>query len=259
MKPMYILFLTIAVLLSGLDARADAGPKPHMKFTLVYEGDQRQKPLAIYQLGYDREDAPVAKDTLHDHMKKGPEGFRCTGWNECRSTAYSYHPFHRLVFVFENDTLLSPLFRKTAFRSHYSVTVYNDRIELKNQTSWFFREDSPYPFLRAALITFTTELSVLVMLLFLFRYPMKKQFLLGALVGNAISLPVFWFGIMGLFNSAGGWLGGELAVVLFEAVMLWIFIRKSEKFGKILLLSFILNFLSVMAGGAVLFISLFLG
>jgi hypothetical protein len=258
MKPIYTLFLTVAVLFFSLGSRADAGPKPHMKFTVVYEGDRLQKPLAIHQLQYDYEEAVLAADTLHEQMKKGLEGFRCSGSGECRSTAYSYRPFHRLLFIFENDTLLSPQFRKTAFRSHYLVTVYNDRIELKNQTSWFFREDSPYPFLRAALITFTTELTVLMLLLLLFRYPMKKQFLAGALVGNAVSLPVFWFGIMGLFNSAGGWLGGEIAVVLFEAFVLWIFIRKSEKFGKILLLSFILNFLSVMAGGAALFISLFL-
>ena len=258
MKPIYLLLMTVAVLFSGLSARADAGPKPHMKFTMVYKGNQLQKPLAIYQLGYDSEDAEVAKDTLHDRMQKGPEGFKCTDPNDCRSTAYSYLPFHRLLFIFENDTLLSPLFQKTAFRSHYLVTVYNDHIELKNQTSWFFREESPYPFLRSALITFTTELSILVMLLFLFRYPMKKEFLVGAIVGNAVSLPVFWFGIMGLFNSAGGWLGGEVTVVLFEALVMWILIRKSEKFGKILLLSFILNFLSVMAGGAALFISLFL-
>jgi hypothetical protein len=255
MKSVYTLFLTLLVLFFALGARADAGPKPHMKFTLVYAGNQ---PTAIYQLQYDREDADAPTDTLHDRMKKGPEGFRCTGSDECRSVAYSYRPFHRLLFIFENDTLLSPIFRKTAFRSHYLVTVHNDRIELENKTSWFFREDSPYPFLRAALITFSTELSVLILLLFLFRYPMKKEFLAGALVANVVSLPVFWFGIMGLFNSAGGWLGGEIAVVLFEAFVLWMFIRKSEKFGKILLLSFILNFLSVMAGGAALFISLFL-
>ncbi len=259
MKPFRILFLVVLFGLNIGSAKADMGPKPEMNFRIEYLGGRLLSPKAVYQLCFTDASAEIPSDTLHENNQRGPEGFRCEGPNECRSLAYSYDPYHRLMFVFENDTLISNVFTKSAFRSRYSVTVYDDRVIVKNQTPWFFREESPFPFIRAALVTLSVELSALLVLLFIFGYPMKKQFMTGVFLANVISLPLFWFGIMGLFNSAGGWIGGELFVVLFEALSLWFFIRKAEKFGKILLLVFFLNFLSVLAGGAVLFLSVIIG
>lgn len=238
--------------------RADMGPKPTMKFHIEMSAELSARYVRAYQLQYDNADGMGNADTLHNNMSKGPEGFFCEGPGTCRSLAYGYKPFHRLLFVFDDDTLLSPVFEKQAFNSTYKVAVNTSGIEVKNETPWFVRDVNPYAFIRAFLMTLIIELSALFILLSLFKYAPKRNFLLGVLLANCISHPIFWFGIMGIFNSGMGWFIGEFLVLAFETVFVWLFLKKSIPFGKVLAMVFILNFLSIMAGGAWLFLSLVL-
>lgn len=252
------LLLFLIGMLASLSVWADAGPKPTMRFNITYEGNRSARFVRLVQLEFDAENAAVPKDSLHDATHRGPEGLVCKSPQECRSLAYGYQPYHKLMFVFTDDTLYSPMFDKQAFSSTYDVTVTDTGITVKNTTHWFFREDNPYPFLRALITTLLIELGGLWVVLLLFRYPQKKRFLLVALLANLISLPVFWFGIMGVMNSTAGWWLGELFVIVFETLFIWYFMGKATPLGRMALLALFLNFLSMLASGAALFLMMIL-
>jgi len=252
------LLLFLIGMFASLSARADAGPKPTMRFNITYEGSRAAGFVKLIQLQFDSATATVPQDSLHDANHRGPEGLRCNSPQECRSLAYGYRPYHKLMFVFADDTLYSPMFDRQAFNSTYDVTVTDAGVTIKNTTPWFFREDSPYAFFRSLTITLVVEIGGLWLVLLLFKYPQKKRFLLVALLANLISLPVFWFGIMGVMNSTAGWWLGELFVLVFETFFIWYFMGRATPLGRMTLLVVFLNFLSMLAGGAALFLMLIL-
>lgn len=224
-----------------------------MRFHIRYEGDRASRFLRLVQLQYRSRQDTIASDSLHDGIRRGPEILTCDSPQECRSGAYGYLPFQRLMFVFTDDTLYSDFFERAAFGSTYEVTVTDTEIRIENTTPWIVRDVEPYSFIRALSVTVLVELLGLLLVLFLFKYPDKGRFLLAVLLANLISLPVFWFGIMGLLNSTTGWFIGELFVVLFESVFVWYFMKKPSSLGRMALLVLFLNFLSMLAGGAALF------
>lgn len=235
-------------------AWADAGPKPSMRFVLHFEEGLQQSFVRLIQLQYNYAGDTLPADSLHDNNNKGPQGLRCASPIDCRSRAYGYTEFHKLMFVFNtNDTIYSEMFVKRAFNSVYEVNVTHGGASVKNITPWFSRDDNPYAFLRSLIFTLFIEILVGSLLLMLFRVLDKRRFLLAILLANMVSLPVFWFGIMPLFNSSLGFFLGEFFVVLYEAWFVWVFTKKNAPFGKILFLIFFLNLLSMMAGGAFVF------
>ena len=250
------LFLYVLVLFSALPALADMGPKPAMHFSIRYTGTRADHFVRLIQLEYDSLQSTVPADSLHDATHRGPEGLNCLNAQDCRSMAYGYSPYQRLMFVFTDDTLYSEIFEKQAFHSTYNVTVNDDKIVMENTTPWFLKEVDPYTFFRALLITLLVESLALLLVLSIFKYPHKFKFWVAVFLANLISLPIFWYGIMGLFNSTWGWFLGEAFVVLFESLFVWYFLRKPGPLGRIALLMLFLNFLSVMAGGAALFFTL---
>lgn len=241
------------VCLGAWPALADMGPKPQMTFGIRYEGDYAARFVRLVQLEYATADAVTPQDSLHDANHRGPEGLRCQTPEDCRSLAYGYEPYHRLMFVFTDDTLYSEVFRKSAFHSAYEVTVSKNGVAVHDVTPWYVREGDPYAFIRALVVTVVVELLALLLVLFIFKYPHKGRFLLAVLLANLISLPIFWFGIMGVLNSTAGWFVGEAFVLVFESLFVWYFMKKPSSFGRMFLLLFFLNFLSMLAGGAALF------
>lgn len=233
---------------------ADMGPKPKMVFSIQYEDDLQSTFVRLIQLQYHNADGSDMPDSLHEETRRGPEGLDCASANSCNSLAYSYRPYHKLMLVLTHDTLYSPIFEKQAFNSSYSVIVSKSGLKVENTTSWFMREVEPYSFIRAVVITLTVEMLGMFVLLMLFGYPDKKPFLWAVLFANLISLPIFWFGIMNLMNSSLGWIMGELFVLVFETLFVWFFTKKVGSLGRMAVLVFILNFLSMLAGGAFWFL-----
>lgn len=245
--------------LTAVTAFADMGPKPTMKFNITYEGNRKAHFVQFFQLQYASATDLVPSDSLHEKTQRGPERATCETPEYCRSLAYSYYDFHKLMFVFDDDTLYSPIFQKAAFNSVYNIRVTDSEVIITNVTPWLFRADNPYAFFRALIITLLIELLALWAVLLIFRYPDKKRFLLVVLVANMISLPIFWFLIMGVINSVVGWVIGEIFVFLFESFFIWYMMKKAGSIGKIMMLVFFLNFLSMMAGGAFHFFNMMFG
>lgn len=248
----YLLLMLLSVW-AVLPTLADAGPKPHMCFHIRYEGDRASRFLRLVQLQYKTPKDSVPTDSLHNETHRGPETLTCDSPQECRSGAYGYQPYQRLMFVFTDDTLYSGFFERAAFGSTYEVTVTDTEIRIDDTTPWIARDVEPYSFIRALLVTVSVELLGLLLVLLIFKYPNKGRFLLAVLLANLVSLPIFWFGIMALLNSTAGWFIGELFVLLFESVFVWYFMKKPSSLGRMALLVLFLNFLSMLAGGAALF------
>jgi hypothetical protein len=112
-----------AALLQPVHAvRADAGPKPTMKFTFVYE---TASPLTIVS-GEQLECEAATCDDAQPLEELGPQRFTCTG-DSCSSMAYGYSDYHRLRIRFSDGvTRESNVFTKKFYLANYRVTVRED-------------------------------------------------------------------------------------------------------------------------------------
>ena len=221
-----------------------------MTFLIEYEGHQKENFLRLIQLQYNTAQDQIPVDTIATIGCDSPE--------KCLSSK-DYAAFHKLMFIFTDDTLVSPMFGKNAGNSVYNIKVSGSEIAVVDITPWFSRDDNPYAFFRASIITIIIEVLGLFVVLLIFGYPDKIRFLLAVLLANLVSLPVFTFGILGLSNSLTGWLFGMVFVILFESFFVWYFMKKPASIGKMIMLVVFLNFLSMLAGGAFMFFNMTFG
>ncbi len=112
---MLLPFLFIPLAGVGL---ADVGPKPHMEFSLVFEGDEVQvESGTLYEC-----DLPDCSDA-RPLEEVAVQGFRCYE-NTCTAVAYGFARYHRLALVFSDGvTRRSPVFETQGHISNYVVTV----------------------------------------------------------------------------------------------------------------------------------------
>jgi|GEM_PF-5929923 len=246
-KTTIIFFLAF---LSSFTVWANKSIKPSMTFLIEYDGNRKENFLQLIQLQYNTAQDAIPADTIAT--------IGCDFAEKCLSSK-NYAAFHKLMFVFADDTLFSPMFGKNAAHSVYKIKVSDSDISVVDQTPWFSRDDNPYAFFRTSIITMVSELLGLFVVLLIFGYPNKLRFLLAVLLANIVSLPVFTFGVMGLSNSLLGWLFGMVFVIFYESYFVWHFMKKPASFGKIAMLVVFLNFLSMLAGGAFLFFNMTFG
>lgn len=246
-KTTIIFFLAF---LSSFTLLANKASKPSMTFLIEYEGHQKENLLRLIQLQYNTTQDQIPVDTIAT--------IGCDSPQKCLSSK-DYAAFHKLMFVFTDDTLFSPMFGKNAANSVYTVKVTGSEISVVDVTPWFSRDDNPYAFFRIAITTIIIELLGPFVVLLIFGYPDKIRFLLAVLLANLVSLPVFTFGILGLFDSLIGWLFGMVFVIVFESFFVWYFMKKPASIGKMILLVVFLNFLSMLAGGAFMFFNMTFG
>jgi hypothetical protein len=121
-----LLLILAALGLMVSPVRADAGPKPTMTFTFVWE---TETPLTIVEGELLQCEDPTCSDAkLLETL--GPQGFRCTsvpGEMSCSSMAYGYDPYSRLRLTFSDGvTRESGVFEKSYFNARYEVTVRGD-------------------------------------------------------------------------------------------------------------------------------------
>ena len=248
MKQTTIIFFL--AFLSSLSVLGNKGTKPSMTFQIEYEGNRKENFLRLIQLQYNTSQDLIPADTIAVIGCDSPE--------KCLSSK-DYAAFHKLMFVFTDDTLFSPMFGKNAANSVYKIKVSGSDISVVDKTPWFSRDDNPFAFFRVSIVTIITEVLGLFIVLLIFGYPDKIRFMLAILLANLISLPIFTFGILGLSNTLAGWLFGMVFVILFESFFVWYFMKKPASIGKMILLVVFLNFLSMLAGGAFMFFNMTFG
>jgi hypothetical protein len=232
-----VLAVAAAVLLLGpaVPARADAGPKPSMRFTFQFDGD----PISIVsgQLMECQDEACADAEPLQE---LGPQRLTCTE-TDCSSIAYGYAPYHKLVIEFADGTRESNVFTKKAYMARYQVNVSEDGLLVEERRS-IGRLCCPSLFVTLALET-------LVAGSYLGALGLSRSALGWVPIASVLSLPAVWY----LFPRMGlpdGWaLGlGEGFAVLFEAGFIYLAALRSVPLRHVAILSVAMNAASFLAG-----------
>jgi len=213
-----VLSFGIALLTPAAQAVADIGPKPTEKFTMDY----RIAPVAI-QKGELRKcsdarcepSSPIAMFPRID-----------CGTGSCSSWGYGYPEYQKLRLTFLDGPRESNAFQKRRFNAIYLVTVYQDRLLVREVVGGYPLRFLPFG--AALILTLIIELAVAAIYL-------KRLRLLGGLVwvlvANLVSLPIVWF-VFPLFDSHLDLRGlvsvatAEVFAVIFEATILYAAIRR---------------------------------
>ena len=224
----------LAALLFPIIAHADAGPKPRMDFTFEFEGE----PIAIVEAQLIQCDEPTcAGGVALEHL--GPQGIRCEG-TVCKSIAYTYSDYHRLVVEFEDRTRESQVFTKSYFASRYRVTVSEDAllVEETGGTNAF-----------CSMFAVTLLLELAVAALYLKGFGLPNSLLAWVPLASILTLPMVWFVFPLLPVTAGVSLGlSEMYAVGFELGLLWLVGRWWVPFRHVAGLTLAMNAASMVAG-----------
>ena len=224
---------------------ADAGPRPSMKFNLVYKTNHPVKVLEGWQFESSFKSFNVY-DTL---LRKGPQGFKVSQ-DKASSVSYGYEDYHRIAIRFDDRKRESNVFADESFNSIYEVIVLDDRLEVRDVTP-FMKDSSVWAaFIKALLLTLALELMVAFVYLKLAKKPAK--ILLYVILGNLITLPVVWFLFPLFLNVGGALVVGELFAFITEALFLLLTCRQWFKPSGAFLLSFMMNVMSLLIGGLAL-------
>lgn len=221
---------------------ADAGPKPSMKFRMVYKTTNPVKVIQGWQLE-SRFQTFNVYDTL---QRQGPQRFNANQ-ETAKSVSYGYEDYHKIIIQFEDRTRESNVFENESFNSQYEITVLDDRLEVRDVTP-FMKDSSVWSaFLKALMVTLALEIMVAFVYLKLAKKPLK--ILLFVILVNLITLPVFWFLFPMFLNVGWSIILGELFAFAFEAMFLLWTCKTWFKPGGAFLLSFMMNVMSLLIGG----------
>jgi hypothetical protein len=240
MKNVILIFLML--LSSGSILLADAGPKPSMKFRIIYPSSKALKVLDGWQL-QSNSSLFESYDTIE---RRGPQGFHAMQ-DMASSVSYGYKTYHKIVIQFEDRTLESNIFENESFNSQYELRVYDTRLEVTDVTP-FMKDSTTWPaFFKALIMTLLLELLVAFIYVKLAKKPLK--ILLFVIAGNLITLPTLWF-LLPLFLNVGASIFlGEIFAFAFEAMFLLWTCKTWFKPGGAFLLSFMMNIMSLLVGG----------
>ncbi|VVB54788.1 Uncharacterised protein [uncultured archaeon] len=241
------LMLSFLLIMPSL-ACADLGPKPTMDFSLVYETSKQVQLLGGEQ--FECEDANCAD--IKPLLQVGPQRFTCES-ESCRSMAYGYSRYQKLVLNFSDRTRESNVFKSGAFSSNYVVRVRDDGL---------FVEDMTPPsvgrfllFCVSLLVTLVLEsVAALVFVVFL-KLP-RGRIVAFVAVANIISLPIVWLVFPLLGNAILVILLSEAFAVLFEAAFIHLLNKKILSLRLALALSIVTNLMSFVVGNILLWLSL---
>ena len=245
MSPHKLLFpFLVFLILSMQTVFADAGPKPGMNFKMVYKTSKPVKVLEGWQL-----QSPFESFTVADTLKReGPQRL-IVNQQDCKSVSYGYKDFQKLILRFDDTTRQSNVFANESFNSVYEVTVYDNRLEVRDVTPFMKNSTSLAVFLKALMLTLILELLVAFVYLKLSKKPLK--ILIFVILGNLITLPLVWF-VFPLFLNGWAIPVGEVVAFVLEALFLLLTCRRYFRPSGAFLLSFMMNFMSFLIGGLAL-------
>jgi len=222
---------------------ADLGPKPSMTFDISL-------PDGVSLIGgeqYECQDKEC-KD-VQPLGKAGPQRFFCIIQDtQCFSRAYGYAPYHKLSLRFSDNVRESNIFQAIAFEANFTVKVNDDTLFIEEKKSEIVGKDVFTPFFGASFITIATELIAALLIFLILQTPKKKRLLFIILLGNIITLPMVWFIFPRVQPASLAIPLAEGFAVLFEAWWFWMVGKKQFSFPKSLILSIILNVISVIIG-----------
>src|SRR4030067_2750863 len=233
-------FITAVLFMPGL-ANADLGPKPSMNFKVVSD-----KTFSIDNgEQIECQDASCKESKALEQL--GPQHFSCTK-DSCSSLAYSYAPYHKLVLEIDGKKMESNVFKTKGFGSTYTVYISgNDLlVDAASETKSLGIINLLSETVLAIWITLAIELVLLLLAIVVFKLPWK--ILIPLLIANITSVSVFWL-LTGWVNlaSLAVVIFVEVAIVFYEALIYWLFLKKKYNYGKMVVLSFALNLISYFA------------
>jgi len=246
MKKWYLIpaVLLMLILLPGVSG--DIGPKPSMKFNLLYETADMPRLIDGQQIECDDSGCLDARPL----ERLGPQGFDCTQ-NECNSIAYGYSQYHRLVINFSDQQRQSNIFKSSSYNAQFNVRVTDTGLVVE-EVPLFKRTTSGDISIFAIALVLTLILELLVAFIFVSVKKEPRSILVGVLVANLVSLPIVWlvfpylplhFLLVILFS--------ELFAVLFEGYFIFLFTKKALAPVMSLILSLLMNLCSFIIGGII--------
>ena len=246
MKKRYLIpaVLLMLILLPGVSC--DIGPKPSMKFNLVYE--THGVPELIDGQHIECGDAGCLDARPLERL--GPQGFDCTQY-ECNSIAYGYSQYHRLVINFSDQQRQSNIFKHNSYIAEFNVRVTDTGLVVEEIPPLKRTVSEGIPvFLIALLLTLILELLVAFIFVSVKKEP--QSILVGVLVANIVSLPIVWMVFPYLpFHSLMVILFSEIFAVLFEGYFIFLFTKKTLALVMSLILSLLMNLCSFSIGGII--------
>ncbi|MBT3338955.1 MAG: hypothetical protein HN855_09180 [Anaerolineae bacterium] len=239
--PSLLLALLILLLPQNI-VSADTGPKPEMEFTFVDENGEPSTLSIESGVLYECDLADCSDAMPLEEM--GPQRFECKEFS-CYSMAYGYADYFQLEISFADGTSQkSNIFAKKQFSANYLVTLQADH-------SLGVEEQSPsIPILPLVLTLLVELLLAYLYVTFKNKEIPNKRFLLGVLIINLITQPVFTYISVISQNMGMGiyCLFAEMVIFFVEAIFIYFFMKKEINFGKALILSFVFNFASFFIG-----------
>jgi hypothetical protein len=105
----------------ALNAHADIGQKPSMKFIITYDVEQKIEIVEAKQIQCNDKDCTVSSPL----EELGPQRFKCDK-NECRSLAYGYKKYQKLKIKFSDKYRESNIFTTNNFKARFTLIVKKD-------------------------------------------------------------------------------------------------------------------------------------
>jgi len=225
---------------------ADIGPKPSMQFNIIYEVEQKITLLGGEQ--YECQDEICTNASPLESY--GPQDFLCyANDGYCRSIAYDYAPYHKLVLEFSDKTRESQIFETKSMDAKFNVRVTDDKL-IVEKTSVVSGQTGMDFFVIALVLTLILEL--LTAFVYVAAKKISKKVLWSVLLANLISVSIFWLiflsiNVTALFTM--WFLLAEIIIFIFETYFIYWFAKKTMPLKNCFVLSFLMNLISAVVGG----------
>jgi hypothetical protein len=153
-----------------------------------------------------------------------------------------------------NKTFITNEINMSNFTTRYNAELYlNGSATLSATNSYPPVYQNEFVLFAAALIlTLVIELTVAFLYLKVVKIKKKGRILIAVAIANIISVPIVWFAFVFPFGSLGLLLG-EIFAVVFEGYFIYYFNKKAISLKNAMLMSLIMNLVSVVIGGLILF------
>lgn len=259
MKNFTAFILILLAIICPAVANADLGPKPTMKFNIIFETFNQITLIGGQQ--YQCKDKSCLD--IKPLGEYGPQRFTCYN-NSCQSLAYGYDPYQKLVLNFTDKARESQVFSAKSFDAEFNVRVTDSQLiveELNTRETISDninnKKDNLFFFLISLIITIALEL--LVALTYLFSLRISKKLLTWVLVANLISLPIVWFifpliKIGNLIYPIHIIILSEIFAIIFETYFVYFVSKKQIMLRRSLILSILMNMVSLFLGRFIYFL-----
>ncbi|MFA6354148.1 MAG: hypothetical protein WCX12_00470 [Candidatus Paceibacterota bacterium] len=250
LKKYLIPFVFLIFLIAPINSKADL-PAPFLiTYYFDYKTNNSSQLIEAKQISCDDE-VCVSGDTRKLSCFSGPN-------DRCQLESFQLWGPQKLIVTFSDKVRQSKVFNQkiisTKFSNHsQSFTVVVEDSQLIVQDFVFNNSSNSSSdlmiFIKTFLISILIEILVAFFYLSLIRTPKKLQIMVSVLIINIISLPLLWFVLLPKFSSVNyGLIISECAVVIIEALLLFLINRKIWNFWVFLLLSIAMNFFSLVLG-----------